>query len=50
MTMKQVVYADMISWILLISAMWIGPAWIIKVVLTVCMMWNMMLLSYLASK
>lgn len=50
MTVKQAIYADVFCWIALISAIWVGPTWMTKVALTICMVWNMMCIIYLAKK
>ena len=50
MTLKRALSLDMICWIALLISVWLGPQWVIKVALSIMIVWNGLCVSYLAKQ
>jgi hypothetical protein len=48
MNLKRAISLDMICWVVLLIAVWMGPQWVIKVALSIMIVWNALCVSFLS--
>lgn len=48
MKLENMMKADVICWLVLLVAVWIGPQWVTKLAISIMIVWNMLCMNFLA--